>query len=170
MLCLQNTTFEVLSCKLAYYLQGDVLRAHHAILMRDEPKQPCLRRTLYKPVIGKCYLLKTTFLYMTFIWLACHWQNRQLANSSPRITTWPLERASANGFSWPIFHEEGRWHVLEPSLWTNKASKIAGRRMLTGRILSKKNCNENIVYQYFKNCESTEIPTPVFSKWVPNVY
>ena len=130
---------------------------------------------LYKPaswhsVIGvdscafKCYLLKTTFLYMTFIWLACHWQNRQLANSSPKITTWPLERASANGFSWSIFHEEGRWHVLEPSLWTTKASKITGSRMLTGRILGKKSCNENLVYQYFKNCESTEIPTPVFSK------
>ena len=129
----------------------------------------------YKPVIAwcdrcvdscafKCYLLKTTFLYMTFIWLACHWQNRQLANSSPKITTWPLERASANGFSWSIFHEEGRWHVLEPSLWTTKASKITGSRMLTGRILGKKSCNENLVYQYFKNCESTEIPTPVFSK------
>ena len=156
MLCLQNTTFEVLSCKLAYYSQGDVLRARHAIFMRDEPKRPCLRRTLY--------LLKTMFLYMTFIWLACHWQNRQLANSSPRITTWPLERASANGFSWSIFHEEGRWHVLEPSLWTTKASKITGSRMLTGRILGKKSCNENLVYQYFKNCESTEIPTPVFSK------
>ena len=130
---------------------------------------------LYKPVIEwcdrcvdscafECYLLKTMFLYMTFIWLACHWQNRQLANSSPKITTWPLERASANGFSWSIFHEEGRWHVLEPSLWTTKASKITGSRMLTGRILGKKSCNENLVYQYFKNCESTEIPTPVFSK------
>ena len=46
MLCLQNATFEVLACKLAYYSQGGVLRARHAIFMRDEPKQPCLRWTL----------------------------------------------------------------------------------------------------------------------------
>ena len=47
-----NTTFEVLACKLAYYSQGDVFRARHAIFMRDEPKRPCLRWTLQTRVVA----------------------------------------------------------------------------------------------------------------------
>ena len=62
------------------------------------------------------YFFKTISLYMMFIMPACHWQNRQLASSSPRNTTWPLDRASANGLRWSMVHEGGRLHVLELSV------------------------------------------------------
>lgn len=87
------------------------------------------------------YLFTTISLYMRFIWTACHWQNRQLASITPRITTRPFDRASANGFSWPIVHEGGRLHlilILEPSVSTKNESEAKRSVVATARMVSEK--------------------------------
>ena len=89
--------------------------------------------------IAFTYLFTTISLYMRFICIACHWQNRQLASITPRITTWPFDRASANGFSWPIVHEGGRLHlILEPSVSTKNESEAKRSVVATARMVSEK--------------------------------
>lgn len=84
------------------------------------------------------YLFTTISLYMRFMRSACHWQNPQLASINPRITTWPFDRASANGFSWPIVHEGGRWHIfLEPSVSTKNESKANRSWVATARMVTE---------------------------------
>lgn len=81
------------------------------------------------------YLFTNVSLYMAFSCSACHRQNRQLASNNPRITTWPLDRALAIGFTWLIVHEGGRWHsVLEPSVSAKNKREATSRCTATVRM------------------------------------